>query len=156
MPREKVIVKSAWPRFRAAMYEAVVAGVTQGSEVGARESAALAPIGNDVDEGVLAGSHLRDTYDVVIGSKSRRGYSGGYGSSDPNALWQELGTHGRRTRKARRAKNEIRRKFYRQEKSGRSVGVKAKRIMLRSSKPALAATIAGIRTTFGARRFRGV
>jgi hypothetical protein len=156
VPRQKVYVKSAFPRFKAAMHDAIRAGVEHGSEVGAQTSAAAAPVGDGTSGVDVRPEHLRDTYDVVVSSRSRRGYAGGYGSNDPNALWQELGTQGRRTRKQRRSVGESKRAELRQTRAGRTVGVRAKRIMLRASKPALAATIAGIRTSFGARRFRGV
>lgn len=152
MARERVIVRSALPRWKHEIHEAAKAGIEAGAKVGVAKSAELAPVG-DGKAGVLEGSHLRDTYEEIIPSISKRGFAGGFGSFDPNALWQELGTFGRRRRKARHAKHEIRRKFLRQDASGKRVGVVPKRIMQKAAKPALAAVIVGMREAAALRRF---
>jgi len=134
-------------RYRKQLQAAAKAGVEAASVDGARRARSLAPVG-DGKAGITPG-HLRDTIEPVTTGRSKRGYSGGVGSSDPVAVFVELGTVGRRTKKARQAKTEIRRKFNRSAKTG--AGIRPRRFLRKGAISALPTLFATMKAHAGRR-----
>ena len=134
-------------RYRRQLQAAARDGVIAASEAAAANARVLAPVG-DGKSGITPG-HLRDTIEPVNVGRSRRGYSGGVGSSDPVAVFLELGTFGRRTRKARQAGTEIRRKFNRSAKTG--AGIPPRRFLRKAAINALPTLLATMKARAGRR-----
>lgn len=139
-----VTLKLGFSKWQKSMHDACEESIAAASEFGARRSRDSAPVGEG-ESGVEHGrEHLRSTYEPTLPGKSRHGFDGGFGSSDPNSLWQELGTLARRVGHDAQRRDEVRRPL-RGQRKGRARGVRPRRIMLRAVEPSLAAMIVAMR-----------
>lgn len=140
----RIIASSAIPRFGKDVGRASKRAVAAGARAGRDEARRHVPVG-DGKSGVSAkpGSplppHARDSIETLpIGRMKRGGWRAAFGSADPTILWLDRGTLGAATRKRKTVKAEIRRKYLRQSKSGRSHGIRPLRFMEPANRVALA------------------